>query len=101
MQFDTKAGVDELIFTPLEARLDAHVAPAFRAALAERIEQGHRRLKINMECVEFIDSSGLGALVSAIKRIGRDGELRVCSLAPAVRAMFELTRLNRVIPIED
>jgi anti-sigma B factor antagonist len=101
MQFETKVDADELIFTLLETRVDAHVAPAFRAALTERIEQGHRRLRINMEWVEFIDSSGLGALVSAIKRIGKDGELRVCSVAPAVRAMFELTRLNRVITIED
>lgn len=101
MQLETTVNPDVVIITPLESRVDAHVASAFRNALAERIDQGHRRLMINMERVEFIDSSGLGALVSAIKRMGRDGDLRVCSLTPAVRAMFELTRLNRVIPIED
>jgi anti-sigma B factor antagonist len=51
--------------------------------------------------VQFIDSSGLGALVSALKRIGRVGHLKVCGLNESLRSMFELTRLNRVIPIAD
>jgi anti-sigma B factor antagonist len=102
MQLDTKYDHPGVVtITPLEARVDAHVAPAFRTALAERIDEGYRHVVVNMEKVEFIDSSGLGALISALKRLGRDGDLSVHSLSPAVRAMFELTRLNRVIPITD
>jgi anti-sigma B factor antagonist len=101
MQLETRTEPNVLVITPLEARLDAHVASAFRTALLERIDQGHRHLLIDMKQVDFIDSSGLGALVSALKRIGRDGELKVCSLNAGVRSMFELTRLNRVIPIAE
>jgi anti-sigma B factor antagonist len=101
MHLETKFEPNLLVITPLESRVDAHVAGAFRTALVERIDQGHRNVMVNMEKVEFIDSSGLGALVSALKRIGRDGELRVCSLNASVRSMFELTRLNRVIAIAD
>jgi anti-sigma B factor antagonist len=101
MQLETRNESNVLVITPLEARVDAHVAPAFRTALVEWIDQGHHNLLINMERVEFIDSSGLGALVSALKRLGRDGELKVCSLTAGVRSMFELTRLNRVITIAD
>jgi anti-sigma B factor antagonist len=101
MQFETRIEPNFFVLKPLEARVDAHVSAAFRAALLARIDQGHHNLLIDMEKVEFIDSSGLGALVSALKRIGGSGELRVCALRPSVRSMFELTRLNRVIPIAD
>jgi len=101
MQLETRIEPDVFVITPLESRVDAHVAAAFRTALIERIDQGHHNLLIDMRRVEFIDSSGLGALVSALKRLGRDGQLRVCSLNAGVRSMFELTRLNRVIPIAD
>ena len=101
MQLETRTEPNCFVITPLEARVDAHIAAAFRTAIFERIDQGHRNLLIDMKRVEFIDSSGLGALVSALKHMGRDGELKVCSLNASVRSMFELTRLNRVIQIAD
>jgi anti-sigma B factor antagonist len=101
MQMETRVEPNLMVIVPLEARVDAHVAPAFRTALLECIDRGHHNLMVDMAKVEFIDSSGLGALVSALKRLGRDGDLKVCSLNAAVRSMFELTRLNRVIPIAD
>jgi anti-sigma B factor antagonist len=101
MQLETRFESNLVVLTPLEARVDAHIAPAFRTAIIDRIDQGHRHLLINLERVKFIDSSGLGALVSALKRLGRDGDIKVCSLSPGVRSMFELTRLNRVIAISE
>jgi anti-sigma B factor antagonist len=101
MQLEVTHHADTCIVTPLEKRIDAYLAPAFRAALLNLIDGGHVHLVVNLARVEFIDSSGLGALVSALKRLGRPGELKVCGLSDAVRSMFELTRLNRVIPITD
>jgi anti-sigma B factor antagonist len=101
MQLEVTRHADSCVVTPLEKRIDAHLAPAFRAALLDLIDGGDVHLVVNLARVEFIDSSGLGALVSALKRIGRPGELKVCGLNEAVRSMFELTRLNRVIPITD
>lgn len=101
MQMETRVESDVVVITPLESRVDAHVAGRFRDAMLGEIERGHRRLLIDLGRVEFIDSSGLGAMVSAVKRLGRDGELRVCALQQSVRSMFELTRLNRLIPIAD
>ncbi len=101
MQLETRRDPDVMVITPLEARVDALVAPAFRNALLERIGQGHRNLLVNMECVEFIDSSGWEAMASAVKRLGSDGHLKICSLSADVRSMFELTRLNCVIVIAD
>lgn len=101
MHFETTIEPGTIVITPLESRVDAHVAPALRAALLAQIDEGHRRVIVNLKRVEFIDSSGLGALVSAIKRLGREGELKLTAVNGSVRSMLELTRLNRVIPIVD
>jgi anti-sigma B factor antagonist len=101
LRLETRIEPDMVVFTPLEACLDADVAPALRAALVARIDQGHRSVMVNLERVEFIDSSGLGALISGLKRLGRDGELKVCCVTARVRSLFELTQLNRIIEIVD
>ena len=52
--------------------------------------------------VDFIDSIGLGVIVSALKRVrSRDGELVVAGAGPRVRALFELTRLDEIIELHD
>ena len=99
MLLETRQDEGVLIVTPLEKHLDGHVAPAFQTALLERIDAGARRIVVNLHCVQFMDSSGLGALVVALKRLGREGELKVCELSDGVRSMFELARLDRLIPI--
>jgi anti-sigma B factor antagonist len=101
MLLDVRLESDVVVITPLEARVDVRVAEAFLAAMLDRIAQGDHHLLINMERVECIDSSGLGALVSASKRLGRNGDVKVCSLSAKVRSLFERTRLNYVIAIAE
>lgn len=101
MLLETRFEKDLIVITPLEQRVDTQVAAAFRSAIVDRIDQGHRRLLINLERVDFIDSSGLGALLSGLRRVGAGGEISVCSLRPRVRALFEVTKLDRVITIAD
>jgi anti-sigma B factor antagonist len=98
---DTRFEPGVVVITPLEARVDVHVAPALLTTITERIDQGHRHFVINMERVQCIDSSGLGALVSALKRLGGDGDMKVCSLSASVRSMFERTHLDRVFAIAE
>jgi anti-sigma B factor antagonist len=101
MRTETRQETSVAVLTPIHARVDAHVAPAFRTALLACIDQGHHDLMVDMNRVEFSDSAGLDAHVSAPKRLGHDGDLKICSLNVAVRSMFELTRLNRVMRIAD
>ncbi|MHC9543925.1 MAG: STAS domain-containing protein [Vulcanimicrobiota bacterium] len=54
---------------------------------------------LNLEDVDFIDSSSLGAIVAVMKNLGRDGELILCSLQPGVKSLVELTRMHRVFKI--
>jgi anti-sigma B factor antagonist len=80
----------------LETRLDATVAGEFRQGLVDFIHKGHVFLILNLAEVEFIDSSGLGALVSTLKTLGGQGDLVICGVQKPLLVLFELTRLDRV-----
>jgi|ABSQ01.1.fsa_nt_gi anti-sigma B factor antagonist len=101
MYGDTRVLGPFTVIEPRETRIDAQGASVFKSSLAELVAAGHRRILINLGRVSFLDSSGLGAIVSALKRVGPDGQIAVCNLTPAVRQLFELTRLNRVIRVFD
>jgi anti-sigma B factor antagonist len=77
-------------------RLDAAAALAVKQELIDLIDAGHSVLAVDLTQVNFIDSSGLGALISALKRVPPQGDMVVFGLTPAVAALFELTRMNRV-----
>jgi anti-sigma B factor antagonist len=84
---------------PSAERLDIEVAADFRAMLLSLIEQGHRRLIVDLGDVSFIDSSGLGALVSALKTLKRSetgGDVRLARVQAPVVSLLEIIRLNRV-----
>ncbi len=63
------------VVRPDGERLDIAVASDFRNALLELIQNGRRNLVVNLKDVSFIDSSGLGALVSALKTLKANGRL--------------------------
>jgi anti-sigma B factor antagonist len=83
-----------------EERLDAHNSNELKSQLMNLFEEGKTNIIIDLQHVRFIDSSGLGALVSGFKNAGsRDGSVKLCGLQKQVKSMFELTRLHRVFEI--
>ncbi len=83
-----------------EERLDAHNSAELKVEIQRLFEAGNRNLLIDLKSVRFIDSSGLGALVSGFKNAtSNQGTLKLSSLQPQVKSMFELTRLHRVFEI--
>lgn len=83
-----------------EERLDAHNSSELKVEIQRLFEAGNRNLLIDLKSVRFIDSSGLGALVSGFKNAtSNQGTLKLSSLQPQVKSMFELTRLHRVFEI--
>lgn len=80
-------------------RLDAAAAPGFKAEIKEMIDGGERRIVVDLGAVQFMDSSGLGALVGCLKYMGANGDLRILSPSPAVMKVLKLTRMDRVIKI--
>ena len=83
-----------------EERLDAHNSNDLKSAVKDLFESGKKNILVDLREVRFIDSSGLGALVSGFKNaITQQGVLKLSTLQPQVESMFELTRLHRVFEI--
>jgi anti-sigma B factor antagonist len=82
-----------------EKRIDASKAPAFKDEMTRCIETGQNQIVLDLSQVDFIDSSGLGALVSCLKRLGPRGGLAVAGATGAVSRLFTLTRMDRVFAL--
>ncbi len=83
-----------------EERLDAHNSEVLKQELGRLFNEGKASVVVDLKEVRFIDSSGLGALVSGFKNASsRQAELKLSSLQSQVKSMFELTRLHRVFDI--
>lgn len=99
MKLDVMRKDGILIVHPKVKRIDASVASDFKSKLIEFLENGDKVIVINLSEVDFIDSSGLGAMVLILRKIGTDGRIKLCKLNEGVRSIFELTRLNEVFEI--
>jgi len=80
-------------------RLDVAGAPVLKGAMSELAKDGPSRVVIDMEGVSFVDSTGLGSVISALKQIrSSEGDLRLAAPNQQVRVVLELTTLDRVFP---
>ena len=86
----------------LSGEVDVYTAPEFKARLTESIDQGCSHVVVDLGAVEFMDSSGLGALVSGLRRIKeRDGTIRLAGAREPILKVFGITGLDRVFPLFD
>jgi anti-sigma B factor antagonist len=99
MQIEGKKVNNLLVVTPLEKRLDASVAADFKGKIVDWINAGNNRIVLDLSLVDFVDSSGLGAIVSCLKTLGGSGDLIICGIKDTVMSLFQLTRMNRVFQI--
>lgn len=80
--------------------VDMAVADEVRLRLTGLVDRGRGRLVLDLGAVMYIDSSGLGALVAAMKHArAAGGDVKVCALGNDVRSLFEMTRLNKVLSV--
>lgn len=81
-----------------EGRLNMVAAPALRKELHGLVERGSTRLVVDLSATEFIDSSGLGALISGLKLARQaGGDLRIAAPTAQVETVLSLTNLDRVL----
>lgn len=100
MHITTDSHDNKTILGLKEERLDAHNSGELRDRILKLLENGDTQLIIDLAEVRFIDSSGLGALLSGYKNATlRSGSFVLTGLQPRVQSMFELTRLHRVFEI--
>ncbi|MFI5396999.1 MAG: STAS domain-containing protein [Candidatus Binatia bacterium] len=85
-----------VVIKALEKRLDARTALEFKDHMTQVIKAGHRQFVLDISEVDFIDSSGLGAIVSSLKALAGCGDLVIAGARDTVMSMFKLTRIDRV-----
>ncbi|MEM1386552.1 MAG: STAS domain-containing protein [Pseudomonadota bacterium] len=90
-----------LIITVPAARIDASVAVQFKDAFREAVKGAPQRVILDLKSVNFVDSSGLGAIVAAMKILAPDGRLELASLSETVSKVFRLTRMDTVFTLHD
>jgi len=77
--------------------IDVYTAPKLREQLVELVNDGSFHLVVDMEGVDFLDSTGLGVLVGALKRVRtHDGDLSLVCDEPRILKVFEITGLTKV-----
>lgn len=99
MQISVRTEGDICVVAVLDSRIDAAVALAFKERLRHVAGAGVRQVLLDLRHVEFLDSSGLGAVVAAMKHLAPDRQLVLAGLTPSVARVFQLTRMDRVFTI--
>jgi anti-sigma B factor antagonist len=95
----TKEGIE---IVDVEGEIDVYTAPRLRELLIELVNSGFYQLVVNMEKVEFLDSTGLGVLVGGLKRVrARDGSLDLVCTQERILKIFRITGLTKVFGIHD
>jgi anti-sigma B factor antagonist len=95
----TQQAQDKLIVKITQARLDAKIAVTFKDQMTQLINDGNTKIILDMSGVDFVDSSGLGAIVTCLKVLGRKGDLVISGVKNDVMTMFVLTRMDRVFQL--
>jgi anti-sigma B factor antagonist len=79
--------------------LDASNVPEFKRDITPVVDS-NTKLVLDMSRLHFVDSSGLGAILSCLRQLSaKGGDLKLCCLSKQVRAAFELVRMHRIFDI--
>jgi anti-sigma B factor antagonist len=93
-----KVGNVAVTAIPVE-ELDAGNAGEFKRDIAPLLD-AHANLVLDLSRLRFVDSSGLGAFISCLRKLNaKGGDLKLCGMSKPVRAVFELVRMHRVFDI--
>lgn len=87
------------VVTVLGPRLDAAGAASFKSELCAVIDGGARSIVLDLSQIEFMDSSGLGAIVACFKYLGAGGSMELAAPRDPVAKVLRLTRMNKVFTI--
>jgi anti-sigma B factor antagonist len=96
MRIDEETSQGIVILSIRDERVDSRTGAQLKQRIADVVARGNHRIIVDFAHVTFMDSTGLGALVSALKAVGRSGELLVCGLNDSASALFRLTRMDKL-----
>lgn len=99
MNLYAEARQGALVVSVREERLDAAIAIRFKDRMREVTSQPSTRVLLDLSAVQFLDSSGLGAVVAVMKSLAPERPLELAGLSPNVERVFRLTRMDSVFSI--
>lgn len=86
----------------VRGEVDVYTAPRLRERLVELVTEGKRQIVVDLESVDFLDSTGLGVLVGGLKRLrSHEGDLSLVCTQHRILKVFEITGLTKVFSIHD
>jgi anti-sigma B factor antagonist len=93
-------GKPNLAVVKIQAKvMDASNAPSFKEQM-EPVIEANGNVLLDVSSLEFLDSSGLGAVLSCLRKLtGKGGDMKLCGMTKPVRALFELVRMHRIIEV--
>ncbi len=99
IDFETK---HDVLCIRLSGELDHHTADELREKVTVIIERDEiRHIVLNLEELTFMDSSGLGVILGRYKQIKQvHGEMVVCAISPAIKRLFDMSGLFKIIKME-
>ena len=101
-EFSAQAEGKTIRITVNRGRMDAASAAKFKEAVATAWVEGLTTADVDMSRVEFIDSSGVGALLGVLRRLPQgDGGVVLRAMRPQVLSVIELLRLQKIFRIES
>jgi anti-sigma B factor antagonist len=84
----------------LRGEIDVYTAPRLRQAIIDVVDGGATSIVVDMEKVDFLDSTGLGVLVGGLKRVRlKEGTLAIVTTQDKLLKIFDITGLNKVFSI--
>lgn len=85
-----------------KGEIDLYTAPTLKDELSALVEKGRERLVVNLDGVEFMDSTGLGVLIGALKRCREaGGELALAAPRETVQKVLRITGLDKVFSLHE
>ena len=99
MHITTSHDAGCLLLTVEDDRIDAAVAVEFKDRIRDLTGTPDTRIILNLANVDFVDSSGLGAIVGSMKQLGSKKRMDLAGLTPTVEKVFRMTRMDKVFRI--
>lgn len=97
-RFETEGNILKVF---LSGRLVASCSEEFKDAMFERLKES-KQIVFNLQKMEHVDSSGLGALVSVLQWVNSNGgALKLCCLQPRPKIVFDITKVYRIFEVYD
>jgi anti-anti-sigma factor len=100
MELTVEHSADIAIVRIGEARLTYPVLAPFLTAVRQLVEQGGKKILVDLSAVTYLDSASIGCLMD-IYRLLREqtGELKLCGLTPRVETMISMTGVHKIVPL--